>query len=270
MTPSDFYPNPPLEPTKEIPRLNGISLNGHQSAVAKKTKNALRFAVGSPTEYRSAIWRMWAERDDVYLAARVMGGWIKLSMHRSGIWRLAWTAQSGIRAQGSSDRVGERWQRPPEFRAGWIQGPAVIVPNTGIERPFTHVTDAERIPIVWSPTPKPGHKLHFTLLFASADASPESWQTVFRAGDKVVGTLTLRNRSMVALSRREVPMVEKESSYIIGFVADMKINYAQDVPEACEASVFTAGTDDAGHPYILDMPLGWENVRGRAQEQSGP
>ncbi len=199
-----------------------------------------------------------------------MGSLIKLSMHRSGIWRLAWTAPSGICAQGSSDRVEERWQRPPEFRAGWTQGPSVIVPNTGVERPFSHVTGAERIPIVWSPTPKPGNKLHFTLLFASADASPESWQTVFRASDKLIGAVTLRNRSVVALFRREVHMVEKETSYVIGFVADMKINYSQDIPETCEASVFTAGTDDAGHPYILDMPLGWENVPGHGQERSEP
>jgi hypothetical protein len=56
-------------------------------------------------------------------------------------------------------------------------------------------------------------------------------------------------------------MVEKESSYIDGFVRDMNINYDTEIPEVNAASVFIFGMDDAGHPYVLDIPLSWENVR---------
>jgi hypothetical protein len=113
--------------------------------MASDEKNTIRFAVGSPDEYRSAIWRLWVQGNDVYLAARVLTGFIKISLHRSGIWRLAWTDQSGIRTQGSSDRVEARWQRPQEFRQGWTQGPAVIVPNSGIQRPFRHPPDIDKL-----------------------------------------------------------------------------------------------------------------------------
>jgi hypothetical protein len=57
-------------------------------------------------------------------------------------------------------------------------------------------------------------------------------------------------------------MVEKESSFIHSFVQDMRIHCKAEAPEICEASVFIADTDDAGYLYVLDMPLGWENVRG--------
>jgi hypothetical protein len=236
-----------------------------RKVMARTDKDTLRFAVGSPVEYRSAVWRLWAQRNDVYLAARVMHGLIKFSLHQSGKWRVAWSGESRITAQGSPDRVEERWERPAEFRLGWTQGPVIIVPCTQVKKPFGHVMDTGRVPILWSPRLKAGHKYHFTILFASPDAPAQSWQTVFRASDKLLGTLRLPNRSVVALSRREVPMVEKESTYVSAFVADMKINYCEDVPESVEASVFSVGTDDAGSPYVLDMPLGWENVHGHVR-----
>jgi hypothetical protein len=230
--------------------------------MASGEKKTLRFAVGGPDDYRSAIWRLWVQGNDVYLAARAVMGFIKFSLHHSGKWRLAWTERSGILAKGSSDRVEGRWTRPPEFRRGWTQGPAIIVPHTGIQHPFRHHDDDVSKSVVWSPTPRPGYKLHFTVLFANLHAPVDSWSKVLRPGDKCLGALYLKDRDTVALCRREVAMVEKESSYILPFVRNMRINYDADIPEVNGASVFSAGTDDAGQPYLLDMALGWENVQG--------
>jgi hypothetical protein len=230
------------------------------SSMPSSQRKTLRFAAGSPSEYRSAIWRLWVQGNDVYLAARTMISMLKLSLHRSGAWRLAWTDTSGQRARNSSDRVEERWSRPAPFRPGWIQGPALIVPNPGTKRPFQRAAGVAGTPIRWSEPPRPGHKLHFTILFADSTAPPDSWQTVFRSGDQSVGVLDQRNGTRVVLCRRAVPMVEKESSYVLNFAADMKITYPDSIPEVVEASVFSAGIDDAGHPYLLDIPLGWENV----------
>jgi hypothetical protein len=114
--------------------------------------------------------------------------------------------------------------------------------------------------IHWSEPPKPDRKLHFTILFADVSAPDDSWQTVFRPNDQTIGVLDQRNGTKVVLSRREAPMVGNESSHILTLAADMKITHPDSVPEEVEASMFSAGTDDAGHPYLLDIPLGWENV----------
>jgi hypothetical protein len=223
-------------------------------------EKTLRFAVGSPSEYRSAVWRLWVQGNDVYLAGRTTVNVIKFSLHRSGIWRLAWTDSSGLRAGNSSDRVEHRWLRPSEFRPGWTQGPALIVPNVGTKKPFRHTLNEGSGPIAWYPAPRPGNKHHFTILFADPAAPHESWHTVLRPGDRSVGVLDQRNGTKVVLAQREVPMVEKESSYIYEFAGDMRIRYPHSIPEEVEGSVFTAGTDDDGHPYVLDIPMGWENV----------
>jgi hypothetical protein len=85
---------------------------------------------------------------------------------------------------------------------------------------------------------------------------------VLRAGDVQLGVLNLKNGYIVVLCRREVAMQAKEISFVIPFVQDMRINYNAEIPEVYGASVYSSGTDDAGHPYLLDMVLGWENVRG--------
>jgi len=237
--------------------------------LSAKKPNALRFGVGTSTEYRSAIWGLWVKDkgNEVSLAARVLGGHIKLSMHWSGNWRLAWTKQSGILAPGSTDRVEERWTRPAEFLPGWTRGPAVIVPAVDIRQSFSRRAEKKVKPVVWSPAPRPGYSHRFVLLFGAAGVPHKAWQSVVSPG-ALLGSIKLLDGQTVLLTRYEAPLVEKESSFIEKHKGGTWIDYPDHRPELVEASLFTAGSDDAGHPYILDVPLGWENVRG-PQEREG-
>ncbi len=200
--------------------------------------------------------------DDVYLAARALGGLIKLSMHWSGKWRLAWTKESGIRAPRSSDRVEERWHRPAEFRPGWTRGPSVIVPAVDMREPFSRRPEKIGKPVVWSPAPRSGYSYRFVLLFAAPGVASKDWQSAVDSPGVLIGTVKLRDSQTVLLTRHEAPLVEKESSFIDKHKGGTWIDYPHHRPEQVEASLFTAGSDDAGHPYILDVPFGWENVRG--------
>ena len=230
--------------------------------MGKKDRNALRFAVGNPNEYRSSIWRLWVEANDVYLASRFAARLLKFSLHQSGIWRLAWTSESGVKAKDSNDRVEKRWQRPAEFYPGWVQGPSVIVPYTNIEKSFEHNKKPYLNKVIWVLPPTPGNKHHLTILFVDSSATQESWKRALRHNDLVLGSLGLRNGNKVVLSQREVPMVEKEYSYVNFTKNDMKITYDSIVPEVFGSSLWAHGTDDNGHPCVMDLALGWENVVG--------
>jgi len=53
---------------------------------------SIRWAVGSPESPRSQSWLITGSRtDEVYLRAPVGHRVIKLSLHRSDRWRMAWT-----------------------------------------------------------------------------------------------------------------------------------------------------------------------------------
>jgi hypothetical protein len=78
----------------------------------------LRFAIKSPSEQVSSIWRLWATRHgDVYLATRSMAKIEKYSFHKSGICRSAFTNEHGT-PPAMADRAMFKWNRLPTPAAG--------------------------------------------------------------------------------------------------------------------------------------------------------
>lgn len=86
---------------------------------------------------RSADWRVWTSRnaDDVYAAARLTAGEIKVSLHQSGSWSHGFTAEGkawASRPPGES-RHFTIWQRPPEITPGWTRAVQIIIPDTALQ-----------------------------------------------------------------------------------------------------------------------------------------
>jgi hypothetical protein len=60
----------------------------------------LRFAVGSPEEQCSSVWRLWTNRSDAYLASRMSARSFKLSMHERRTLDLRLHQRVGSRIPG--------------------------------------------------------------------------------------------------------------------------------------------------------------------------
>lgn len=88
-----------------------------------------RFAIGSPTDRRSPVWRLHVHKNEVYLSMRDSMRIMKLSMHSSGQWNLA---HYDPRQRDSDNRVInnrlKQWRRPPERIPGWTIGPILVCP----------------------------------------------------------------------------------------------------------------------------------------------
>jgi hypothetical protein len=98
----------------------------------------LRFSISDHALGHSSVWRFWVSRHgDIYMATRDMAGIIKLSFHRSGICRYAFTTEHGV-STGLNDRLLERWHRAPiphreseNFaRLAWIAFPTDYLSNS--------------------------------------------------------------------------------------------------------------------------------------------
>lgn len=78
----------------------------------------VRFAVGAPDDLTSNSWRFWTTAaGDAYLACRDNFNNMKVSLHASGRWRMAYTSEAlalnpALVAAGS-DRAWEVWDEPP-------------------------------------------------------------------------------------------------------------------------------------------------------------
>lgn len=88
-------------------------------------KLKLRFAVCDPSGNHSAVWFASSFKDDVYVGTRAMGRVSKISLHRSGICRDAFTQQHGVPST-MKDRPVLKWKRKPTPPAGTGQGSRAI------------------------------------------------------------------------------------------------------------------------------------------------
>jgi hypothetical protein len=143
----------------------------------------VRFAVGDPEGARSAVWRLWTSRtrSDVYVSAWALTSVLKVSLHESGRWRHAFTAEYTSRGtpfvRPGQDRAGDRWDRPPEFAPGVTRAFEIMVPSAEVTKPPYLEWDRDFRPeyadkeIIWLPPAPEGYATHFTVLFTSAEVT---------------------------------------------------------------------------------------------------
>ena len=114
-----------------------------------KSKNAIRFAVGTPQRHGPA-WIVWhsGPRDDVYAGARTTAGEIKASMHASGDFRIALTTRhmnSGRAIVEPGKRVLEQW-RPYELTPGVWCVFAIRQPASSVNMSYELPTGVQFVP----------------------------------------------------------------------------------------------------------------------------
>jgi len=102
--------------------------------------SSLPFAVGSLDDLHSAIWWVSARNTgDVYVGFRTSGGTdgsevVKVSLHQSGRWRIAFTDQAQEFMTNPGDRVVQRFEPPPDITPGVKHALTIIVPMACLHR----------------------------------------------------------------------------------------------------------------------------------------
>lgn len=131
----------------------------------------LRFAVGRPEGLRSSTWTVLGHvRDgDVYIGSRSNMRETKLSLHRSGIWRLAYTEESGRSATLDGDRVLTRYEPPAEVVKGWRRGATIVIPHSSLRHAFPEKSPKRGAAISWWATPGVGRAMRFDILLRLDD-----------------------------------------------------------------------------------------------------
>jgi hypothetical protein len=90
---------------------------------------------------------------------------LKVSLHRSGIWRIAYVADIK-RRDPTTDRLVLRWQRP-ESRHGWTPSLATFVPSIQPDSPFAAEAEEDHR-IDWTALPAEGLKVILKVLISNA------------------------------------------------------------------------------------------------------
>lgn len=211
--------------------------------------STLRFAVGDPTGLRSSTWTVIGQQaGDVYIGARTNMRNTKVSLHRTGKWRLAYTAQSGETATPEGDRVLYRYDPPPECAPGWRHGATVVVPTSTLRLPFPEKPTKDRNPISWWPAPDKGWGLRFDVLLGS-DGCDQGLTVNGAAGQ--VGRLALADGSVVWVVATAVP-TSAQNEELYRSIREQARERATGDMEAPTAMAWGFDTD-SGHPVLIDL-----------------
>lgn len=107
-------------PNKKIPLVN----------------SPIRFAVGTPDGMSSNSWRVWVRGEDVYVSCRDNFKELKVSLHASGVWRVAFTEQAFSSNpdlfSANGDRLLQRYKPDLTQKNKAVVGFQIVILNTGL------------------------------------------------------------------------------------------------------------------------------------------
>jgi len=228
----------------------------------RKDGQTFRFAVGTPETAESSIWRLWIYRDEVYLGARDALREFKVSLHQSGIWRIAFVAD--LERSDKSDRVITKWKRPGEFAPGWTPSVGVLISAVPADRPFRTPRIADDR-IGWFEPPVAGNKLVFKILFSNGAFTADDARKIRTDRDRLAACLVKQNGEKVWLVVRDEPLAPSEEQKIRDIMLKTKIHLKPGSEgDSLTARALLVVSDElpgvSNQPTILDIPLGKENL----------
>jgi hypothetical protein len=234
--------------------------------LSRKAKDAAKiiFAVGSPDDLRSSIWRLWVHGNDVYFGARIMTGLFKVSLHKDGNWHIAFTRPPNPQGK-NSDRFALRWQRPAKHLPGATACVAVLVSPIAPKRPFKQGKVIDDPAIKWVSF-TPGKGLTIVIWFIKADT--EVTQATFADGHTLIGCLKKANAETVCAVANEHDLTDAQRAKIAEVEHNLRITmppgqWAEDVMLSNSRFLLVVSDPQPGAtnpPTIVDVPIGGENV----------
>lgn len=99
-------------------------------------KSPLRFAIGTPDGVSSNSWRLWVQGTDTYVSCRDNFREFKVSLHTSGVWRVAFTEEAVKRNPSLKTQEGDRvlHRQKPDLtdKTKAIIGFQIVILNSGL------------------------------------------------------------------------------------------------------------------------------------------
>jgi len=137
------------------------------------TEGPVRFAIGSPGGLTSNSWRFWTTSSgDSYLACRDNAQELKVSLHASGRWRMAFTSEARAKnpalVPAGTNRAWEVWQEPLPVLPDTVVAFRLIFPTSELAvRPEQRTTKQWRDTLFIESAPPDSGKLTVVTVFVT-------------------------------------------------------------------------------------------------------
>lgn len=215
-----------------------------------KAGSTLRFRVEDPTRgIESSTWSIVGSKKsgDLYVSGREIMGELKLSLHQSGLTRMAWTAAAAtLRVAPDADRVLSRWTAVDPLPNNWVLVLRLSIPDSALSPILPPLPERPRKPTVTLPAAGPGRTVEVRVLLGK----PESGGIRLEGELEEVGRMVLGDGSKVLVTAWSHPTTNATEAQL----SEVRLQaLAQGAAERPVPRAFAWGHDnDSGIPFVLD------------------
>jgi hypothetical protein len=195
--------------------------NSRQIFLTKMAKE-IRFAVGTQEDLCSSVWRLWANKNDLYLAARTFAGASKISFHESGKYRYASNSNEPRRPLS-------QWNRPKEIGPGItrifsIVVPAFdVVPNFDIKNRIRDQLPPKTKPVLFLDAPDAGTKIIIGFLLTHTSMTAKNLLAQIPEQVVVDGTVPLLRESAWLIHHYQ-PLTAEDRNFATDHISGLNVN----------------------------------------------
>lgn len=188
-------------------------------------------------------------KSDVYVTGRSLGSRLKVSLHESGNWHLAYDQQflqdqTDSESKLRADRFIDKWQRPPEISPGVTLAYRVAIPSGTVSIPQSQPRDQK---IVWLTEPPQGKSVWIGVFIARAD-----WQPSPPA--ESLGSFPLDDGTRVWCLHRVNETPGPPDEPLRGSMAPFRAGEGVDIKNASDLRAVLFGSDDLGR-YAMEAKI---------------
>lgn len=161
-------------------------------------ETSIRFGIRNNANKRSSIWKCWTNsgkgKNDVYVANRAIGKAMKVSLHESGSWHIAFDSHflnNEIEGESlRSNRFVDKWPRPREISKGCTLALRIVISEDVITIP---ITDRDPLSTIWIASPPPDKAIEIVLLFTTPCADVSNWPGRDSMKAQLLGTFQIES-----------------------------------------------------------------------------
>jgi len=219
--------------------------------------SVIRFAVGTRSDLHSSVWRLWANKNDLYLAARSHAMVSKFSFHESGNYRFA-VNSTVEREDDAGDRALYKWKRSKEFVPGWTRCFGILVPPRITKEPFGNSFDEEKSIKLVTP-PAKGKKVIFNILLSHKAATPDHVIKGSAHQINILGRIEMP-REIAWLITYEDNFTDAEGIVTQDHFNKLKIHLEPGSTGDSLRHTFLHAIEQGETPFLIDIELGKENL----------
>ncbi len=179
--------------------------------VRRIVKKELRFCIGEYTGSHSTTWKIWVNRNDVYLSSRMLASDIKVSLHESGDCQYSHTSESfATTGKRNQERHIQKWKRRNIYpESSVVHLFRIIIPSTELRLASTEKKETKGV--VWYKAPPLGYGAYIELwLTPVMSFPPEQDQFI----NDLLGVLSLKNGQHVGVTVRCLKIKSKNTKDI--------------------------------------------------------